>query len=994
MIARAGRRLATGLLAAAVILAPARPAAAQAQNPAAPFVGRPVADVRLEIEGEAGESPELLPLIDTPVGQPLRLDQVRSSINRLLSPSLARFDDVVVTAEDVAGGIRLTYRLSPRHPVVDLVISGSPGVDAGELRRQLLARFSGLPPTQRLATVEEAALTLLTNQGYLDARVTARVVESHVPHQAVLDLDVQSGALATVGEVSVTGQSPLPAATVIDRVGARPGTPWRPRDAQTQLAAIADQLRELGYYQAIAQYQQSRNASGAVDVTLVVDAGPQVDLRFTGDPPPGSREDLVPIQRERSADVDLLEDSRRRIESLLEDQGYRDAQAPYTREERNDGALLVITYDITRGPRYRVGRVVWPPDLQLPERTLVEALGVTAGGPYSRAQVTRGMARVRAAYLLQGFHRVEANADDVVVDGATDAGEPLVTIRPAIQEGPRGTIREVTVTYGATHTVPEATLLGVMRSRPGQPFVRLDLARDLQAVTRVYLDRGSRTPSIRIVPDISEDGRDVRLDVEVTEGPQVLVGEIVVVGNRSIDVASVLDEITLHPGQPFGLEAEQESRARLSRLGIFRRVDIIQENRLPGETRATIIVSVEELPATTLGFGGGLEVGRRPRSSGGRLVDRLEFAPRGFFEITRRNLGGRNRQVSLFSRLALKPRTRVDPEDDGPLFGFSEYRVDLTFREERAFGTNTSLLVGFSSEQAIRTSFNFVRRQGSITALRELRPGLSVTGRYALDFSRLFDEAIAPEDQPLIDRLFPQVRLSILSTGVLWDRRNRPLSPTHGTLASADVEVAVRGIGSEVGYEKTFLQWLGFKALSDAPQPRSVVAVRAQLGLARGFERTVLVVDAIGRPVLGPDGQPLEQTVADLPASQRFFAGGSTTVRGFQFDRLGVPEVLNAEGLSVGGNALVVLNAELRTVATTLFGRNLSVVGFVDGGNVFARASDLDLSRIRGAVGFGARYDSPLGPLRLDFGFKLDRRLIGGVRERGWEYHLSIGEIF
>jgi len=85
---------------------------------------------------------------------------------------------------------------------------------------------------------------------------------------------------------------------------------------------------------------------------------------------------------------------------------------------------------------------------------------------------------------------------------------------------------------------------------------------------------------------------------------------------------------------------------------------------------------------------------------------------------------------------------------------------------------------------------------------------------------------------------------------------------------------------------------------------------------------------------------------------------------------------------------------QLRRIVTTLFDRSLAVVGFIDVGNVFAKAHDLDLGRLRGAAGFGVRYDSPLGPLRFDVGFKLDRRIINDRQERGWEYHLSIGEAF
>jgi outer membrane translocation and assembly module TamA len=209
---------------------------------------------------------------------------------------------------------------------------------------------------------------------------------------------------------------------------------------------------------------------------------------------------------------------------------------------------------------------------------------------------------------------------------------------------------------------------------------------------------------------------------------------------------------------------------------------------------------------------------------------------------------------------------------------------------------------------------------------------------------------------------------------------------------NANLDVAIRQLGSEVGFAKAFGQASIFRRI---PAPKTLVlAGRVQFGLARGFQRTVQVVDDNGLPVLDPNGQPVVQIIEDLPASQRFFAGGSTTVRGFQLDRLGVAEILNENGLSNGGNGLIVLNAELRALVGRLFQRDLSVVGFVDAGNVFRRVTDLDLARLRAALGFGVRYDSWLGPIRLDVGFKTDRMVFPNARERRWELHLSIGEVF
>jgi outer membrane protein insertion porin family len=84
------------------------------------------------------------------------------------------------------------------------------------------------------------------------------------------------------------------------------------------------------------------------------------------------------------------------------------------------------------------------------------------------------------------------------------------------------------------------------------------------------------------------------------------------------------------------------------------------------------------------------------------------------------------------------------------------------------------------------------------------------------------------------------------------------------------------------------------------------------------------------------------------------------------------------------------LNAELRTPIKGALG----AVVFVDGGNVFARATDVSLTNLRGSVGFGIRYRSPIGPIRLDLGFKLDRRLIGTTLEPRFAPHFSIGQAF
>src|SRR5690606_27212768 len=143
--------------------------------------------------------------------------------------------------------------------------------------------------------------------------------------------------------------------------------------------------------------------------------------------------------------------------------------------------------------------------------------------------------------------------------------------------------------------------------------------------------------------------------------------------------------------------------------------------------------------------------------------------------------------------------------------------------------------------------------------------------------------------------------------------------------------------GSGVGYVKVFLQGAAFRRL-DASS-RTVVAGRALLALAQGLPRTVEAEE--------PDGTVRRERVRDVPAGQRVFGGGSTTVRGFQLDRLGTPAIIDPNGLSRGGNGLFVLNLELRRQVGRLFGRTMGVVAFADAGNVFNRASDVRLADLR-----------------------------------------------
>jgi len=980
------RTFALGIVLLAVLLTPAQ---AAAQEPIDAFAGRPVADVRVEIAGELQLDTSLLALVDVRVGQPLSVVAVRDTMDHF--GRLSRFDDVRFLVEDGPTGLVVTISLEPRLPIDRVVFEGTPGLSASELERRVRDLYGGLPPaTANLRNIERVVERTLNDEGYLLARASAETVRSAAMDRSALLVTVEAGQRAVVSTVRIDNESPLTDHQIRERTGVVEGGPYRPRALATALAGLRDELSRMGYYSAFANPRVTESDSRtSVEVELIVGAGPRIRVEWAGDPrPAGNVDDLVPIRREGSADEDLLEDADVLVRTALTEDGYRNARVFHTREERGDE--LVITFHVSRGRRYRVERVEVPGGLALDAEAIRRALRLESGDPVDDAAVLQGMSRVALEYQRLGYYDVQVEPDYTEDVGRSTESEGWLVVHPNITEGPRGILRSVRIDRVEENPgVPVDALQEVMRSKPGEPYSVAAVYFDRVDLETLYQNRGFRTARVEVLePTFSEDGAAVDLVFQVTEGPQIIVGEITVVGNRRVSEETILERIALKPGEPFGPAAINESRRSLAELGISR-VSFSEQQRTSGDNVAHVIVSVDEAPATTVGYGGGVEVATRPRSvAGSRIEDILEIAPRGFVELSRRHIGGRDRTLSFFGRVSLKRATITEIADSSGRFGFVEYRTTVAYRERRAFNTDSEILFGVTSEQATRTNFNFLRRVVNAELLRRVSPTVSVSGRYGLDFTKLFDELIPPEDQPAIDRLFPQIRLSTLSTGVFWDRRDNLVSPTEGAFVTADVEVALRPIGSQVDYIKTFFQALKLTPLTE--DARFVLATRAQLGLARAAERNL---DDVETPTPGVE-PGMDVALDDLPASRRFFAGGSTTVRGFQLDRLGVEEILNDDGLSNGGNAVVILNAELRTRLGNLFGRRLIGVGFVDGGNVFRRVNDVDLSRLRGSAGFGVRWDSPLGPLRLDAGFKLSRLVFNGKPERLWELHLSIGEAF
>src|SRR5690606_30808304 len=276
--------------------------------------------------------------------------------------------------------------------------------------------------------------------------------------------------------------------------------------------------------------------------------------------------------------------------------------------------------------------------------------------------------------------------------------------------------------------------------REGELFSAADVVADREALLRRYLDAGYRQAQVEADLEATDDRRRIAVTYRVTEGAQTLVDRIIVVGNVRVDDETIRREVAIEQGEPLGLAQVFETQRRLSALGLFRSVRITDVDA-PGSDRHDVVVTVEEAPVTTIGYGVGFEGGQRLRTgtapvgsplgtpARAGVEPRFEVAPRGFFEVGRRNFLGKNRSVNLFLRGSLRPRDYPgDAERDGTGLAVSEYRVLGTWREPRAIIDSANLDVSAFVEQAIRSSFNFRRQAARAEMSRLFGDSLTVIG--------------------------------------------------------------------------------------------------------------------------------------------------------------------------------------------------------------------------------------------------------------------------
>ena len=888
--------------------------------------GLPVRQVRI-VGNESIPTQFLKPLVAVQEGKPLKAQAVRATLQRFFATGA--FRDVVAEAQRQPGGWVVTFRCLEKIRVGVVRISGNRSLSRAQILEALgLERHSEFVP-DRVDLYRDRVRERYLNEGFYRVEVDLKVTPYADGARVRIALDIRENEPARVAAFRLLGEAGTFARVLEGFRSAWLGKVYRKEAFQRELQDLQASLRQQGYWDAVlgpARVSYDRQAN-RVEIRLPVHAGPRYRVRFQGH---------AVLEEER-----LLET----LKGLWEE-GYTEdlpgtAAAYLERLYREQGYFfvrvrpevvrrageVVLRFRIREGPRLRLTRIRFLGNRHVPDKEL------------------RARLRLReAGWGSPGVYLEEHLEDDVetLKSYYRTLGFLRVRIRRPrvvfhldrtrvevtfpIEEGERTWIRRVRVS--GTTRFTEEEILSRLGVRPDRPYNELEADEDVYRILGLYAQQGYIRADVQLIRIFWDQGRSVELHYAVTEGEPVRIGAVVLRGNTRTRPWVILRELLFRPGDPYDYEAILMSRRRVARLGFFSEVRL---EPLDLEARGPVrdlLLEVKEGKAGSLGISLGYGDYERQRGS---------------LEISHQNLWGTGRRISA--------RVQASTVEERYVLSYTEpwileLPVDL---QTRALLERTERI-----NLQTREPFYRIRRMAVASGVEKaLTDTLRVSLLYQYEDTRILEirpgAVLAPEDQG-------RTGVSSITPSLFVDTRDHPFDPTSGSFHGATLKLATRVLASEVDFYKLTLQSSWFFPLGR----RAVVALSARGGIGHSSGAS-----------------------PDLPIFDRYFLGGRTTVRGYDQDTVG-PK--GADGTPTGGNVMLLGNAELRV----RLGGGFGGVVFVDAGNVWRLLSQVRLRDLKVTAGLGLRYNTPVGPLRLDFGYKLKRE----PGESAGEWHFTLGHPF
>lgn len=756
----------------------------------------------------------------------------------------------------------------------------------------------------------------------------------------------------TVSAVEVAAEGVLGEAALRERFGIESGDTFDYFAARDGVERIESALQAQGRLQARVRLAREEQG-GEVALTLRVDAGPLVRLGYQGAQPPGKVDEEVRRHWNRGVfDAQRVGDAVEVLRAWLIADRYLQSEITHQLVDAADGSRQ-MTFTITPGPRSE--QIV----LEFAGASAIDASTLDAIIDEQDLEMDLFIDPVVAVELLERYYREEGYLSADVEAPRYEFEGPVARATLRVHEGPRFTISGVSV--GGNRVLATDMLLGELPVRPGDPFLPRAAANALERLRDLYWRRAYNDMAAEHSLVLDRAAGRVAVHFDIEEGPKTVIADVRVAGNRKTSDRLLDEQLEIEAGQPLDLALLGRSRRNLYETGAFSLVDITREPVAAGANSPEVAESSQGPAAPANGeTAPAAEADVKPVVINVRVREVQPVQLRyGASYDTERGLGG-IADLSTHNSLGKARVLGLAGRYDASL---REGRLYFTQPALRYWPVSTTASVYYTEERNAESQladpFNVDRFGVSVQQERTL--GNNYVWNYGYRWERARKFAGLPEATG--DR----ITVSPVTSTFTREARDEVLDASRGSFTSHGLSYSPTWLGADASYIKYYGQYFHYFPLEPARRkrftnevlrPRFVYASGVRLGLARGFG---------GR----------------VPETERFYAGGSTTLRGFEQNAVGP---VGADRIPTGGEALLVLNNEIRF---PLF-RIVDGVGFVDIGNVYDRFADFSFSDLRETAGVGVRVRTPWFLVRGDYGVVLDQR----PGERRGRFYFSIGQAF
>ncbi len=857
----------------------------------------------IEIRGLTSISEEeLLYLLGIARGRSIDRAALRAGLRRAYLKGI--FDDITIEMPDEAKD-RLLITVRERPVIGSIEIAGNEYFSTRFLRKNLTVEKGERLSHRRLAAAMAKLAREMAVRGYSRAAVTYDL-KPLGPSATALHVTVREGQPDVIGKITISE----PDDVVSSYLKLSAGDVYDATKMEATAEKVMKYYKKEGFVKTTLTYLFT---DGMLDITLM--RGQRLVVNFEGNTvfSSGRLRKEVPFFEINDYSNDLLEETAGRLLALYHDKGYAFAQVTPITVLRDDG--IDITFFLFEGEKNSVSSVTFT-GASINQERLRATLANRPGQRYNPDLMERDRQTLEEFYRALGYLRVEVPEPEISMDNAE------VSIHYTVREGIQMTVREIALS--GNRSVSDAEIRSAISIREGSPYNDVDIAEARARIDDLYDKKGFLDVRVDVERDMHDDGASLRF--RITEGTPLRFGKTIVVGNDQTKLKVITREFQHREGNPYDFGLLLKDRHSLQKLGLFSDIDVVPQDA-EGD-RKDVIYRLRESPAGTVDF-----------AVGYAEYERL----RGFFDVSYRNLGGMNRQVSFRTELSsLLQRLTLSYTEPWFMDRKLPFKALLLYEKKEEVNIDSRDVL-YRSERALASA-------GVMKKIRE-----KYDAELYYDFSVVKTYDVQPDVILSRNDVGTQV-ISGFRPGLLYDTRDNPFAPQKGVFAGLSCKITSKLFLSETEFIKLSAFGNTYLKLSD----RFVLALSLRGGLATGFGDT-----------------------KELPIVERFFLGGRTTVRGYDQDELG-PK--GSDGNPTGGNAFLMGNIEVRTDV----GKGFGIVTFLDGGNVWQLVEDMKIGDIKYTVGIGLRYNTPVGPLRVDYGHKLDRE----NGESSGEIHFSLGHAF